>query len=104
MRIASMNKLMLAIAISLATSTTAYAGANAKLPADLPAYGQDKPIPVPQIAKKTLANGMEVWVVPRNGLPRVDFVLAVRGAGLAADNASQPGFASLLAGLSIGVF
>ncbi len=99
MRIASMNKLMLAIAISLATSTTAYAGANAKLPADLPAYGQDKPIPVPQIAKKTLANGMEVWVVPRNGLPRVDFVLAMRGAGLAADGAAHPGFASLLAGL-----
>ncbi|MCX7042924.1 MAG: pitrilysin family protein [Gammaproteobacteria bacterium] len=99
MRIASMNKLMLAIAISLATSTTAYAGASAKLPADLPAYGQDKPIPVPQIAKKKLSNGMEVWVVPRNGLPRVDFVLAMRGAGLAADDASHPGFASLLAGL-----
>lgn len=99
MRIASMNKLMLAIAVSLAASTTAYAGANAKLPADLPAYGQDKPIPVPQIAKKKLANGMEVWVVPRNGLPRVDFVLAVRGAGLAADDAAHPGFASLFAGL-----
>ena len=42
---------------------------------------------------------MEVWVVPRNGLPRVDFVLAVRGAGLAADDAAHPGFASLFAGL-----
>ena len=99
MRIPTMNKLMLAVSISLATSTTAYAGANAKLPADLPAYGQDKPIPVPQIAKKKLANGMEVWVVPRNGLPRVDFVLAMRGAGLAADDALHPGFASMLAGL-----
>ena len=99
MRIPSMNKLMLAVAISLAASSSAYAGASAKLPADLPAYGQDKPIPVPQIAKKKLSNGMEVWVIPRNGLPRVDFVFAVRGAGLAADDAAHPGFASLFAGL-----
>jgi zinc protease len=94
-----MTKLMLAMLASLALSSSALAGAGAKLPTDLPPYGQDKPIPVPQIAKKTLANGMEVWVVPRNGLPRVDFVLAVRGAGLAADDKAHPGFASLMAGL-----
>src|SRR5690606_8099169 len=64
---------------------------------DLPAYGADKPLPVPEIGKKTLANGLEVWVLPRDGVPRVDYVLAVRGAGLAADDA--PGFASMLAGL-----
>jgi zinc protease len=40
-----------------------------------------------------------VWVVPRDGLPRVDAVLAVRGAGLAADAPNASGFASLLAGL-----
>lgn len=94
-----MNKLLLAIAVSLAVSAPAFAGAGAKLPADLPAYGKDKPIPVPAITRKTLANGMEVWVVPRDGLPRVDYVLAVRGAGLAADDAGHPGFASMLAGL-----
>jgi len=94
-----MNKLMLAVLVSLLLSPTAFAGAGAKLPADLPPYGQDKPIPVPQIAKKTLGNGLEVWVVPRDGLPRVDFILAVRGAGLAADDSQHPGFASLLAGL-----
>ena len=94
-----MNKLMLAVLVSLLLPTSAFAGAAAKLPADLPPYGQDKPIPVPQIAKQTLANGLQVWVVPRNGLPRVDFVLAVRGAGLAADDSAHPGFASLLAGL-----
>jgi zinc protease len=95
----SIKLLSLALLSALALSAPAFAGAGAKLPADLPAYGQDKPIPVPRIEKKTLANGMEVWVVPRNGLPRVDFVLAVRGAGLAADDAAHPGFASLLAGL-----
>lgn len=94
-----MTKLLLSLAISLAVAGPAFAGAGAKLPADLPAYGQDKPIPVPEISKKTLSNGMQVWVVPRKGLPRVDYVLAVRGAGLAADDDAHPGFASLLAGL-----
>jgi zinc protease len=95
----SMKLLSFALLCALAASSPAFAGASAKLPPELPAYGQDKPIPVPQIEKKTLANGMEVWVVPRNGLPRVDFVLAVRGAGLAADDAAHPGFAGMLAGL-----
>src|SRR3546814_14905279 len=36
-------------------------------------------------------------MLPRDGVPRVDYVLAVRGAGYAADDAS--GFASMLAGL-----
>ena len=94
-----MNKLLLALAVSLAVAAPAFAGVGAKLPPDLPPYGQDKPIPVPEITRKTLSNGMEIWVVPRDGLPRVDYVLALRGAGLAADGAARPGFASLLAGL-----
>jgi zinc protease len=94
----SKNLLLLALLSALATPAFA-AGAPAKLPADLPPYGQDKPIPVPEITRKTLSNGMEVWVVPREGLPRVDYVLAVRGAGLGADDAAHPGFANLLAGL-----
>ena len=52
----------------------------------MPPYGKDKPIPVPQIAKKTLSNGLTVWVVPRKGLPWVDFVLEVRGAVFGADD------------------
>lgn len=73
--------------------------APAALPDGLPAYGPDKPLPVPEIERRTLDNGMEVWVVPRDGLPRVDYVLAVRNAGRAADAAGAPGFASILAGL-----
>lgn len=94
-----MHKLAFAVLAALVLPAAAMAGAGAKLPADLPPYGQDKPIPVPQIAMKTLTNGLEVWVIPRDGLPRVDFVLAVRGAGLAADASEQPGFASVLAGM-----
>ena len=96
-----MRKLMLTLAVAMAFSPAAFA-ADAPAAAKstpMPAYGKDKPIPTPKIAKKTLANGMTVWVVPRDGLPRVDFVLAVRGAGLAADDKAHPGFASLLAGM-----
>ncbi|MGO4476683.1 M16 family metallopeptidase [Massilia sp. 2TAF26] len=96
-----MKKLMLISAISMAFASPAFAAeaaAPAK-PAGMPAYGKDKPLPSPHIAKKTLANGLQVWVVPRNGVPRVDMVLAVRGAGFIADDAAHPGFASMLAGL-----
>ncbi|RLM53098.1 insulinase family protein, partial [Halobellus sp. Atlit-31R] len=103
-----MKKLMLALAVSAALAPAASYAASAapaaeKSPAaadrPMPAYGQDKPIPVPKIAKKTLSNGLTVWIVPRKGLPRVDYVLAVRGAGFAADAAQTPAFANMLAGL-----
>ncbi|MDN4058780.1 pitrilysin family protein [Massilia sp. YIM B02769] len=96
-----MKKLMLTLAVTMAFTPLAFA-ADAPAAAKstpMPAYGKDKPIPTPKIVKKTLANGMTVWVVPRDGLPRVDFVLAVRGAGYAADDKAHPGFASLLAGM-----
>ncbi|NHZ65059.1 M16 family metallopeptidase [Massilia genomosp. 1] len=96
-----MKKLMLAMSISLLFGTAAHAAAAAPAPVatKLPPYGKDKPIPAPKIIKQTLANGLQVWVVPRQGLPRVDYVLAVRGAGLAADERKLPGFATLMAGL-----
>ncbi len=93
-----MNKLMLALAVSLAFAPAAHA-ADVATPKGMPAYGQEKSIPAPKIAKQTLANGLTVWVVPRDGLPRVDYVLAVRGAGFAADAPNQSGFASMLAGM-----
>lgn len=93
-----MKTLMLTLAISLAFVPASYAAEDTAKGA-MPAYGKDKPIPTPHIVKKTLPNGLMVWVVPRQGLPRVDFVLAVRGAGYAADGKDQSGFASMLAGL-----
>jgi predicted Zn-dependent peptidase len=97
-----MNKLMLAIAIPLLFAPLAQAAnaeSHAAKPAGMPAYGKDKPLPSPHIARKTLANGLQVWVVPRKGVPRVDMVLAVRGAGYIADDAAHPGFANMMAGL-----
>lgn len=90
---------LLALAVSALACGAAVAGPAADLPKDLPPYAADKPLPVPDIARRTLANGLEVWVVPRDGIPRVDYVLAVRDAGYVADAPDAPGFASLLAGL-----
>nr|WP_295380313.1 pitrilysin family protein [Pseudoxanthomonas sp.] len=94
----SLHKTAIALALATLFAGAAHA-AEPVLPKDLPPYAPDKPLPVPQIEKKTLANGLEVWVVPRDGIPRVDYVLAVRNAGLAADAANASGFASLFAGL-----
>ena len=88
----------LSLAAALALAGTA-AQAAPELPADLPPFGKDKPLAVPNITQTTLPNGLQVWVVPRNGIPRVDYVLAVRGAGFGADAADAPGRAKLLAGL-----
>lgn len=90
---------LLALAVAALFAGPAIAGPKSALPGELPPYAPDKPLPVPHIEKKTLANGLEIWVVPRDGLPRVDAVLAVRNAGLAADAAAMPGFADILAGL-----
>ena len=86
------------LAAALAVAGTAHA-ATVNLPAELPPFGKDKPLTVPKITQQTLPNGLQVWVVPRNGIPRVDFVLAVRGAGFGADLADTPGRAKVLAGL-----
>ena len=94
-----LRRAALACVLSLAFAATAQAGADAPLPKDLPPYAPDKPLPVQDIAQKTLANGLTVWVMPRDGLPRVDYVLAMRGAGYAADAADAQGFASMLAGM-----
>jgi zinc protease len=94
-----MKKLMLTIAVSMLFAPAVYAAESTSAASAVPPYGKDKPIPAPKIVKKTLANGMTIWVVPRKGLPRVDMVLAVRGAGYAADDKQHPGFANILAGL-----
>ena len=93
------NLIAAAISLTLALAGAAHAGPKAALPAQLPPYAPDRPLPVPNIVKKTLSNGLEVWVLPRDGMPRVDYVLAMRNAGYAADGADASGFAAQLAGL-----
>ena len=57
----------------------ALAAEKKPLPADLPPFGEDKPLPVPRIADTKLPNGLTVWLVAREGFPRATAVLAVRG-------------------------
>lgn len=70
-----------------------------KLPAELPPYAEERPLPPLNRSERTLDNGLTVWVLPRTGgLPKIDYVLAVRG-GLAHDPAAMPGMSDLLAEL-----
>ncbi len=90
------------VALAALCCTSLWAQAPAAPPAfprDMPRFGPDPVLPAPSITRSRLPNGMEVWVVPRAGLPRVDAVLAIRGAGSAVDGPQQAGFTALLADL-----
>jgi zinc protease len=67
-----------------------------KFPKDLPPYGPLKPLQKKDIKETKLDNGLQVWLVPERGFPKVAIVLAVRG-GLAADPKDRPGMADFLA-------
>jgi len=94
-----MNRIATIIIGTLLTLLATDSGAKTlPLPKDLPPYGADKPIPVPRIDKHTLANGMTVWiVVDAEGVPKVNYVLAVRG-GKASDPRTQNGLSDIMAG------
>jgi predicted Zn-dependent peptidase len=90
-----MTKLPTLLLAALAAAS-ALAADKKPLPADLPPFGTDKPLPVPRVTEAKLPNGLTVWLVPREGFPRATAVLAVRG-GTAADPAAAEGIAELLA-------
>jgi predicted Zn-dependent peptidase len=83
----------------LATFLSAVPGAakeQVAMPKDLPSYGADRPIPIPQVTEKTLPNGLVVWIVPRPGFPKTVALLTARG-GTAADPKGMDGLANVLA-------
>src|SRR5690242_12335444 len=84
-------------AILIASSLSAFAAEKQfKLPKDLPPYGPSRSLQAKQIKQIKLDNGLQVWLAPERGFPKVAFVLAVRG-GLAADPQDRPGMADFLA-------
>ncbi|MET3651541.1 M16 family metallopeptidase [Dyella japonica] len=85
------------LAATLGLVATAHA-VEAPMPKDLPPYGAERPLPVPQITQRTLPNGLTVWVIPRNGLPKVNVQLAVLG-GTSYDDAQHPAQTALMASL-----
>lgn len=82
-----------------APATTPASPPPVELPAGLPDYDADRPLPELGLVEHRLDNGLTVWVLPRQGgLPKVNYVLAVRG-GLASDPEGMPGMSNLLATL-----
>ncbi len=95
------NLLQLALIglLAFSSSTASAADKQPALPKDLPAYGPLKPLQAKDITKIKLDNGLQVWIVPEKGFPKVAFVLAVHG-GYTADPSDRPGMADLLAATS----
>lgn len=83
-------------AASAAVSPAALGAEPPPLPKDLPAFGADRPLPVPAIAKSTLPNGLTLWLVKRPGFPKVSAALVVRGGGV-VDPPGMEGVSQLLA-------
>jgi len=62
----------------------------------LPGPGKRGTFRLPEIDRRTLDNGMEVWIVPKRGLPLVSLEAVVR-AGVAHDPEGLPGMADIAA-------
>ena len=60
----------------------------------VPPLGADRPFTAPRVESATLPNGLEVIVVERRDLPKVNVALATR-AGAVSDPADKPGTANL---------
>ena len=60
----------------------------------LPALGAEPPFTFPQIARRTLPNGMRVWTVEHRGLPVISALLQLP-TGAADDPADRPGLAAI---------
>jgi predicted Zn-dependent peptidase len=91
-----MKTLRALIASSLFFVALAHAQKEHSLPRDLPPYGPVAPLKAPTVKPLQLDNGLMVWLVAREGFPKVALTVAVRG-GLAADPSNRPGLAELLA-------
>ena len=80
--------------LSFAASSTF--AADVKMPADLPPYGPMQLPQAPKVQSEKLANGLTVWLVQQNNLPKAAVTLTLRG-GYCADPADARGISDLLA-------
>ena len=87
-----------ASSLLLLAAGAASAAEQKPLPKEIPPFGPDRPLPAPRILKSTTPEGLTVWLVPRDGFPKVSAVLAVRG-GTAADGKGLEGTGQILADL-----
>jgi len=80
----------------LLLASFAHAQKERALPKDLPPYGPVAPLKAPTVKTVQFDNGLTIWMVAREGFPKVALTVAARG-GLAADSKDRPGLAEVLA-------
>ena len=85
-----------ASAMLLAGCALAAQGADIKMPAELPPYGPLRVPEAPKVQSEKLTNGLTVWLVQQNNLPKAAVTLSLRG-GYCADPADARGISDLLA-------
>jgi zinc protease len=78
------------------TAGAAALAADIKMPEGLPAYGPMRLPEAPKVKSETLSNGLTVWLVQQNNLPKAAITLTLRG-GYCADPADARGISDLLA-------
>ena len=83
-------------AVFVLSSLPAAAAADIKMPPGLPPYGPMRLPEAPKVKSETLPNGLTVWLVQQNNLPKAAITLTLRG-GYCADPADARGISDLLA-------
>ncbi len=91
-----MKMTMVVSAIALAAATCIVSAQQPPDRSKPPAVGPAPSLKLPAIEKRTLSNGLPVWVIGVHKVPTVHLELAIR-AGVAADPAGKFGLASLTA-------
>jgi predicted Zn-dependent peptidase len=86
----------LLISLAIAAAGTVATGQHAPDRSHPPTIGPAPSLHLPPIEKRTLSNGLPVWIVGVHKVPVVEVDLTVR-AGLAAEPAGKPGLANLTA-------
>src|SRR5690349_23668418 len=89
-----MKNLLILITLVL---ITAPAIAQQKTP---PSPGPARPLNLPKITEKKLANGLTVVLAPLPNVPKVSAMLTFRSATNATDRESHPGIAQIVAGVA----
>src|SRR5688500_19563948 len=82
------------ISLSLIVIATISAFAQQKTP---PVPGAARPINLPKITERKLANGLTVVLAPSPNVPKVTAILAFKAAGTAADRELHPGISQIAA-------
>ena len=88
-------KLILSIAVLILLTTNGLA--QQKTP---PSPGPARPINLPKITEKKLANGLTVVVAPLPNVPKVISILTFRAATTASDRTAHPGIAQIVAAVA----